>query len=175
MIRRLIHDASAANPGVVVDAATPDSVPRLAEIASRCYQSAFSSILEPEALASRDASFFRGHFADCWPRTTIATLRGRIAGFSLVSDSHLDMLFVDPTNASNGIGTLLLDHATKKGLRSIECFRDNESARRFYEHRGWIVERVYQREFLGKPRDFVRYIRRAPASSDNELIQSALG
>jgi putative acetyltransferase len=175
VIQRPTHAASVANPGVVVDAATSDSVPRLAEIAARCYQSAFSSILEPEALATRDASFFKGHFADRWPRATIATLHGRIAGFSLVSGSHLDMLFVDPTNAFKGIGTLLLDHATKKGLRSIECFRDNESARRFYERRGWIVERVYQHEFLGKPRDFVRYIRGAPSSSDTELIQSALG
>ena len=166
MIQRPTRAAFAANPDVVVDAATPESVPRLAEIAARCYQSAFSPILEPEALAARDAAFFEGHFADRWPRMSIATINGRVIGFSLMTDRHLDMLFVDPSDAAKGAGTLLLDQAARMGLRSIECFRDNDAARRFYERQGWILERAYQREFLDKPRDFVRYVRGAAKSSN---------
>lgn len=156
--------APAANADVVVEAATPECVPKLAHIVTCCYRSSFSSILEPEALAARDIAFFERHFTERLSRLKVAKVNGEVVGFSLVTDAYLDMLFVQPGDSGKGVGTVLLDSATRTGLRSIECFRDNQPARQFYERRGWIVERAYQREFLGKLRDFVRYVSSANAS-----------
>jgi putative acetyltransferase len=44
-----------------------------------------------------------------------------------------------------------------RGAKSLECFRDNHGARRFYERHGWRVTREYEREFAGRNRSFVFY------------------
>ena len=80
-------------------------------------------------------------------------------GFSLVTDGHIDMLFVDPAVSRRGVGAALLRDAERKGARSLECFRDNAGARAFYEHHGWRVAEEYERPFLGRDRPFVLYRR----------------
>ena len=40
--------------------------------------------------------------------------------------------------------------AEAQGAKSLECFRDNHGARRFYERHGWQVAREYEREFAGQ-------------------------
>jgi putative acetyltransferase len=69
------------------------------------------------------------------------------------------MLFMDPDAGGKGGGAMLLEKAEALGAKSLECFRDNEGARRFYERHGWRVERDYNREFLGKSRSFVLYVK----------------
>jgi putative acetyltransferase len=76
-----------------------------------------------------------------------------------MSDGHIDMLFMDPTAVGQGGGTCLLKEAERRGAKSLECFRDNHAARRFYERHGWRIEREYDREFAGRSRSFVRYVK----------------
>ncbi len=83
-----------------------------------------------------------------------------LVGFLLMTDGHIDMLFMDPTAVGRGGGALLLKEAEQQGARSLECFRDNHAARRFYERHGWHMEREYEREFAGKSRSFVLYAKK---------------
>ena len=140
--------------------ALPADIQALAEIAVRAYRAGFSGILEEEVLSTRSSGFFQGHFSDRWERMSVAQDGEACLGFSLVTDGHIDMLFVDPAVARRGAGVALLRDAERKGARSLECFRDNAAARAFYEHHGWRVAEEYERPFLGRNRPFVHYRRK---------------
>ncbi|MBF9232697.1 GNAT family N-acetyltransferase [Microvirga alba] len=133
-------------------------IPALAIIAEHSYREAFKTILEEDVLATRDAAFFAARFAGSWDRTILVE-EGTPLGFLLMTDGHIDMLFMDPDASGKGAGTLLLREAEAAGAKSLECFRDNQGARRFYERHGWRIAREYDREFAGKNRSFVFYVK----------------
>ena len=67
---------------------------------------------------------------------------GKPIGFLLVTERHIDMLFVDPAvdrqgRRARGFSTMRNEAARA----SLECFRDNHAARRFYERHGWRLDR----------------------------------
>jgi putative acetyltransferase len=144
---------------VIVRPAGADDVPALAAVAERSYRAAFADILELDVLQSRDAAYFAERFASSWEGMLVACSGEALAGFLLTSDEHIDMLFMDPAASGRGGGALLLKEAERRGAKSLECFRDNHAARRFYERHGWRIEREYDREFAGKSRSFVRYVK----------------
>ena len=140
-------------------AASEADVPALAHVAERSYRSAFADILEEEVLTRRDAAFFAMRFAETWDRLVVAEDEGNPIGFLLVTDNHIDMLFVDPPAIGMGAGSRLLQFAEQNGARTLECFRHNHAARRFYERHGWRLEREYDRDFAGRSRSFVFYMK----------------
>ncbi|MBL8697838.1 MAG: GNAT family N-acetyltransferase [Alphaproteobacteria bacterium] len=142
---------------MIVRRARKAEIPALARIAADSYRAAFAGILERRALESRDAAFFAERFASVWRRLRVATGAGRPVGFSLVTRRHLDMLFVDPGFVGRGAGRALLREAESRGTCTLECFRDNAQARRFYELAGWRLVRSYERDFIGRARAFVLY------------------
>ena len=137
--------------------ATEADVMGAALVAEASYRGAFAEILEPEALAGRTAENFAVRFAAVLPGLRVAERDGVVVGFSLLTDGHIDMLFIDPAVQGTGAGTLLLAEAEGRGAVSLECFRDNHAARGFYERHGWRVTRGYARELAGRVRDFVFY------------------
>ncbi|HLM41386.1 MAG TPA: GNAT family N-acetyltransferase [Microvirga sp.] len=142
-----------------VRAARPEDVPALAAIAERSYRWAFEGILEPEVLAGRDAAFFAARFASSWEHMLVALAHEEPMGFLLMTDGHIDMLFMDTRASGQGGGALLLKQAEALGARSLECFRDNHGARRFYERQGWQLAKEYDRDFAGRQRSFVLYVK----------------
>jgi putative acetyltransferase len=139
-------------------AARPADIEPLAAIAVASYRRAFARILEPETLATCDRAFFSARFAREIANVTLAEDDANgIVGFSLVTGRNIDMLFIVPAQIGHGIGAALLDACEARGATMLECFRDNEQARRFYERRGWRLERSYTREYLGHVRAFVAY------------------
>lgn len=134
-------------------------LPAVARIAQRSYASAFAGILEPRALRARGEVFFRRRLRRAWKRLTVAVADGRVIGFALATRGHLDMLFVEPRRVGRGAGRRLLRDCERRGVRSLESFRDNLQARRFYERAGWRLSRSYARDFIGRRRDFVFYTR----------------
>ncbi len=141
--------------------AAPEDVPALARIAAASYRAAFAAILDRRALSARDAAFFARRFRRVRRRMRLASLGGSPLGFSLTTRRHLDMLFVDPARQGRGAGRRLLAECERRGIRSLECFRDNLAARRFYEKAGWRQVRAYSRVFIGKEHAFLRYERPA--------------
>jgi putative acetyltransferase len=142
---------------VIVRPARVDDISALAAIAEQSYRAAFANILEREVLESRSATFFAERFQSSWQRMLVALEDDTPIGFLLMTDGHIDMLFMDSIASGKGGGSLLLQEAEARGARSLECFRDNHGARHFYERRGWRVEREYEREFVGKFCSFVFY------------------
>lgn len=140
-------------------AATGADLPALARVAQRSYQSAFADILEDDVLASRDADFFAARLATTLEALIVAVDDENPLGFLLMTDGHIDMLFMDPESTGKGVGSRLLDYAERNGAKSLECFRDNHGARRFYERHGWRLDREYDREFAGRNRSFVFYVK----------------
>lgn len=139
--------------------ATREDIPALADIAEASYRAAFATILEEEVLASRNAAFFARRFEEAWARMLVVCTDEAPTGFLLMTDRHIDMLFMAPAASGQGGGASLLREAERCGAKSLECFRDNAGARRFYERHGWCVEREYERDFAGKSRSFVLYVR----------------
>jgi putative acetyltransferase len=142
---------------VIVRPARSEDVAALAEVAATSYRAAFASLLEPEVLEGRNPAFFAQRFASSWQRMLVAERQCAIAGFLLMTDGHIDMLFMDPAASRQGGGARLLEEAEIRGAKSLECFRDNDGARRFYERHGWRITREYEREFAGRSRGFVFY------------------
>jgi putative acetyltransferase len=141
--------------------AAPEDIPALARIAAASYRAAFAAILDRRALAARDANFFARRFRRVRRRLRLASLGGAPIGFSLTTRHQLDMLFVDPSRQGRGAGRRLLADCERRGIRSLECFRDNLAARRFYERAGWRLARAYSRRFIGEEHAFLRYERPA--------------
>ena len=150
---------------MIVKGAAHADVAEAAEVAARSYRQAFRSILSEEILAARDAAFFADRFEASLDRLRVAHRNGRVVGFCLVTDGHIDMLFVDPESIGTGAGRALLRDAERGGATSLECFRDNHPARRFYEKQGWTIEREYERDFLGERRMFVLFVKPGPATA----------
>lgn len=142
---------------MIVRAATMEDVPPAAEVASTSYRAAFAPILDAHELARRTPESFVPRFEASLARLRVATVAGRVVGFSLVTGTHLDMLFIDPAAQGSGAGRALLEEAVARGVCSLECFRENAPARRFYERAGWVVTRGYARMFAGQVHAFVLY------------------
>jgi putative acetyltransferase len=144
-------------PSFILRGARISDPARLADIAVASYRAAFCEILAAESLAKCDALFFALRFARESERIRLAEKDGAPLGFTLVTQAHLDMLFVSPDRTGQGIGAALLADAEARGTRTLEIFRDNFAARRFYERHGWLVARSYERDFLGRRYAFVHY------------------
>jgi len=137
--------------------ALPTDTPAIAHIAADSYRIDFAEILEPAALAQRGLAFFQFYLGEKIDGITVAMANEKVLGFSLVTDRHLDMLFVARSAKSKGVGSTLLDYGEAHGITTLECFRDNRPARAFYERRGWRLARSYERDFIGRARAFVFY------------------
>lgn len=144
-------------PAEILRAARPTDVAPLAALAQRAYVAAFAGILTSAELAERPESYFADRFALTLPKVTLLEIHGRLAGFAMLSEAHVDMLFLDPDLTGRGHGRRLLDHLVAVGARTLECFADNHAARRFYERAGWQVSDAYTRPYLGRDFAFVRY------------------
>lgn len=142
---------------MIVRAAMEADIAATAVVATASYAAAFADILGAEKLARYDQAFFVARFTASLARLRVAELDGAVAGFSLVTDQHLDMLFIAPAAQRHGVGQALLADAEAGGAVSLESFRDNHRARHFYEHFAWRLTAEYAREFAGATRHFVRY------------------
>jgi chorismate mutase/GNAT superfamily N-acetyltransferase len=74
--------------------------------------------------------------ADAW----VALVRDEVAGFALCRGEWLDMLYVAPERAAEGVGSALLEsvkHHRPEGF-GLWVFESNGPARRFYRRRGLV-------------------------------------
>jgi GNAT superfamily N-acetyltransferase len=150
---------------VIVRAATFSDIAALADIGVAGYRLGFGDIIGQAGLAIFDRDYFSGRFAREWPAIAVAEKGSMVRGFAEVRDGTLDMLFVAPSAARQGVGGLLLADAEKRGAVRLECFRDNVGARTFYEKHDWRVTRAYSRQFASVEHAFVTYEKSVTASA----------
>ncbi|WP_343716025.1 GNAT family N-acetyltransferase [Inquilinus sp.] len=133
-------------------------LPALAEVAWRSTRAAFEHILPAAILDRKRPEDFARRFAARMADLRIAVdAEGLPLGFSLMTGSHLDMLFVDPAAQGRSAGTALLSDAVERGCRTLESFAHNRLARGFYESRGFRLCREYRRLYEGLDLPFVLY------------------
>jgi putative acetyltransferase len=142
---------------VTIRPAGAADVEALAGVAARSYRFAFLPIIGEGGLAERRVGFFKRRFGAEWPSVRLLEIEGRTLGFHQLRDGRIDMLFVEPTRLGGGLGAALLADAEERGAVELECFRDNDRARRFYERHGWRLADSYHRDFAGGRYPFVQY------------------
>ena len=77
--------------------------------------------------------------------TLVGTFDGSPVGFaSLAGNEHVDMLYVHPAAAGQGVGTMLIDALEKlagRARRDAALSADaSDSARGFFEKRGFVAQ-----------------------------------
>jgi len=77
---------------------------------------------------------------------------GRLVGFASVRPAsgavvaHLNALYVRREHWSTGLGQRLLDSVLGDAPATLEVFRDNDRARRFYARNGFVPDGTEQQE-----------------------------
>jgi putative acetyltransferase len=102
---------------------------------SEAQQAAWASSADDEAFARRLAEEL----------TIVATISGSPVGFaSLKGTDHIDMLYVHPAVAGQGVGALLYDAVEKlaRGRGAMRLTADvSDTAHEFFERRGFQAQR----------------------------------
>ena len=91
------------------------------------------------------AEFFRGVELVC------VEDEGCIVGFIGMADGKIEMLFVDAERRGKGIGGVLMDHALRHGVTSVDVNEQNRAALGFYESRGFKVSGRDETDDAGRP------------------------
>lgn len=76
--------------------------------------------------------------------TLVATIAGSPVGFAALADNRvIDMLYVHPAAAGEGIGSMLCDALEKlaaaRGTKQVSVDA-SDAARSFFEHRGYVAQ-----------------------------------
>lgn len=75
--------------------------------------------------------------------TLVATAAGEPAGFASLAGPRIDMLYVAPDHARQGVATLLVDALIKlAGARKVEALTvdASDTARDFFQKRGFVAQ-----------------------------------
>jgi putative acetyltransferase len=137
-----------AHPSLALRPFLPADAPLLAEIFRASVEELTAddySEAQQQAWAAiaQDEEAFGARLAD--RLTLIATLDGSPVGFvSLEGPEHLDMLYVHPAVAGQGVGTMLCDAVEKIAAgRGTPLLRveASDSARDFFGRRGYVPQR----------------------------------
>ncbi len=88
---------------------------------------------------------------------------GEVVGFLGFAGNTLESLFIDPDYHGRGGGTALVEHAQRLagGPLLVDVNEQNESARRFYEARGFVVVGRSAADSGGRPFPIL-HMRRTP-------------
>ncbi|MFL5059043.1 MAG: GNAT family N-acetyltransferase [Xanthobacteraceae bacterium] len=137
-----------AHPSLALRPFLPADAPLLAEIFRASVEELTAddySEAQQQAWAAiaQDEEAFGARLAD--RLTLIATLEGSPVGFvSLEGPEHLDMLYVHPAVAGQGVGTMLCDAVEKiaagRGTPRLSV-EASDSARDFFGRRGYVPQR----------------------------------
>ncbi|WP_291842788.1 GNAT family N-acetyltransferase [Maricaulis sp.] len=90
------------------------------------------------------AAYYRENVATL----TIAERNGVRVGACAIKPGRIDLMMVDLDHHRSGIGEILLAHGEAALFAAadhigLDCFRDNDQARRFYAKHGWQDGRAF--------------------------------
>jgi putative acetyltransferase len=136
-----------AHPKFALRPMLPADVPLLAEI----FRASIEGLTEDDYSAAQqgawiatadDEASFGARLAD--QLTLIATLEGSPVGFaSLAVNELIDMLYVHPAVAGQGVGTMLIDALEKlaaaRGSTRLQTDA-SDTAKPFFERRGYVAQ-----------------------------------
>jgi putative acetyltransferase len=86
------------------------------------------------------------------PLTFAEAENGRAAGFMVLSEGHLEALFIDPQMRGRGVGRALVEHALSRFPALLtDVNEQNAQAVGFYERMGFSVVDRSPRDDQGRP------------------------
>jgi len=132
----------------------PSRIEETARLFHRVWHETQARFQDTRIARHRDLDFFLKRVAKRQVRTLVAIVEDRCQGFTAWTGAKLNSLFVDGASRGLGIGGLLCDEAEKRMAGDggtafyLDCLEGNYAARRFYEGRGWRLEKLEMLESL---------------------------
>jgi ribosomal protein S18 acetylase RimI-like enzyme len=123
--------------------ARPDDAPLIAEIWRVGWLDGHLGRVPAELIAVRDADSFRTRASERIDDTTIAVVRGEVAGFVMVVADEVEQVYVAGHHRGDGVADVLLQDAERQvraaGFAAawLAVAPGNARARRCYERNGW--------------------------------------
>jgi putative acetyltransferase len=138
---------SAAKPAAALRPYLPADAPLLAEIfRASIAELAAEDYSEAQRAAWAEAAGDEDAFAArlAGALTLVATVEGAAVGFASLRGTEIDMLYVHPAVAGQGVGTMLCDALEKlaaaRGVARLTADA-SDTALGFFTHRGFVAER----------------------------------
>jgi GNAT superfamily N-acetyltransferase len=135
----------------VVRRALPSDAEALGPLHLRCWAEAYEDLVDPARLAPYladvDGAVRRWHEVLAGPaRVHVADDDGALVGFATVrpgadgGPAHLGAIYLRRPCWSTGLGQRLLDAALGSEPATLQVYRDNARARRFYARNGFVPD-----------------------------------
>lgn len=135
--------------GLRIRDAKPKDIPVVTEIFRRTLPVVYKGII-PRAHMAKRIKEAEIALNGTWPLGLVVEEGGTVGGIALVRDgSHLAIMWLDEQFCGRGIGSQLLTEVeqriAQKGCTrmTLEVYKDNERAIRFYSKLGWRVIKEY--------------------------------
>ncbi|MEG0533913.1 MAG: acetyltransferase, partial [Citrobacter sp.] len=94
------------------------------------------------------------------PLWVAVTEQDEPVAFMLLTDQHIDALFVDPDVRGSGVGKLLIEHAlSMSSTLTTNVNEQNEQAVGFYKKMGFNVTGRTEVDDLGRPYPLLNLVR----------------
>ena len=140
---------------VVVRPAVPNDAEALGRCHLACWREAYADLVDPARLAPflADVDGFVERWWGLdgrWP-VRVADAGDRLVGLASARPAsgeavaHLSALYVRREHWSTGLGQRLLDSVLGDAPATLEVFRDNARARRFYARNGFVPDGTSRR------------------------------
>lgn len=130
--------------GITLRAAIAADAESVAQIWHAGWKEAHLGNVPDELVAARTGESFHTRARERVSDTTVAVVRGEIAGFVMVDGDEVDQVYVSTGHRGSGVAGALVDVAERRvrdaGFATawLAVVAANERARRFYERRGWV-------------------------------------
>lgn len=126
--------------------------------------------LTPEDFAEIE-EMVRGFLPEV-PLTFAVDADGTVAGFMVLSEGHLDALFIDPAAHGRGAGRTLVSHALAQFPRLVtDVNEQNAGAAAFYERLGFTVAGRSERDDQGRPYPLLHLVHEAAEAPAGAALQ----
>lgn len=126
--------------------------------------------LAPDDLTEIEA-MVRGFLPEV-PLTFAVDRDGTVAGFMVLSEGHLDALFIDPAAHGRGAGRALVAHALARFPRLVtDVNEQNAGAAAFYARLGFTVTGRSERDDQGRPYPLLHLVHEAADAAADAALQ----
>jgi ribosomal protein S18 acetylase RimI-like enzyme len=140
---------------VTLRRALPQDAPTIAEIWHLGWRDGHLGFVSQELIEARHEASFRTRAARRVNDTTLAVVKGRIAGFVMVVDNEVEQIYVSALHRGEGVADMLMADAERRikdgGYSSawLAVVAGNTRARRFYQRRGWSDGGLFEHSAAG--------------------------